>query len=185
MKIKIFLLLQCIYLNAQEIYTFGIPLSSKPSKYSYIKDTEKKLDPYTGIWKYDFNEKSILIEVKKEDKVLDREDLIYRDFLVIRYEIKDKNGKIIESTLGKTFNNRRFKIQMRVFNYEVNKLMGIFFGGVCGLGRGFVYLGEPKNNQMTWTYFSDTILITDDMIDKCKGEVNLPQGEDLIFTKIE
>lgn len=183
--VVILIMLLSLQIKAQDTYSLWKVSSSKVPKYSYLKDIEKIFDSYIGIWKGEFDDKKVIIVASKEEKVLDKDRLVYRDKLVIRYEIKDKNGKIIESTLGKTFNNRRFKIQMRVFNYEVNKLMGIFYGGVCGLGRGFVYLGEPKNNKMTWTYFSDTILITDDMIDKCQGDVNLPQGEDLIFTKVE
>lgn len=185
MKSLIILLtiLLSLQFNSQNTYSlWQLPVSQVP-KYSYFKDIEKIFDPYIGEWEGEFDGKKVIIIVNKEEKVLDKEDLVYRDIVIIRYKVKDRKGKIIENTLEKVFNNKRFKIEMLGIREDINKLMGIFYGGVCGLGRGFVYLGEPKNNQMTWTYFSDTILITDDMIDKCQGEVNLPQGEDLIFTK--
>lgn len=185
MKLFIFLpaILLGIHLNAQQVYPFGY---TNIPKYSYSKDTEKILDPYIGIWKHSFNEKKIIIEIKKEEKVLDKNDLIYKDKLVIRYEIKDKNGKIIESTLGKTFNNSNFKIEMRIFRNDINKLMGIFYGGEkCLLGMGFVYLSKFSEKKISWSYQAGYKHHTMDNNENCEGDINIPQGENLIFVKVE
>lgn len=175
-------ILLSLQISAQDTYSLWKVSSSKVPKYSYLKDIEKRFDPYIGTWQGDFNGKKVVIVANKE-KVLDEKTLIYRDKLVIRYEIRDKSGKIIESTLGKEFHNRRFKIEAWVFREDLNKMMGVFYGGKCNLGIGPVYLGLPNGNKMTWSYRASTILLTDDMVDKCTGDVNLPEAEGLVFTK--
>lgn len=177
----VLLILLGVQIDAQQVYPLNTSALDVP-KYSYIKDIEKKFDPYIGKWKWSYGDKEVNIVIIKEEKVLDDTYSIYRDQLIIKYEVKNKNRGVVESTLYKNyFHNREFLI--RLWGFNENKLMGVFYGGICGLGRGFVYLGPPNSNRMTWSYKGSVLYLTKDMVDKCPGEVHLPEGEDLVFIK--
>ncbi|MDY3344764.1 hypothetical protein PG326_07065 [Riemerella anatipestifer] len=152
-------------------------------KGSYMKDLNNELNSYVGRWKTVYNGKEITLITTKEYKVPFL-DYYYRDIIVVRYEIKDTtNGNILESTLNKIFINSKYKIEgFRIDNNE-NNLRCIFFGGNCNLGNGYVFLKKQGNNQLLWSYYPQAIHVTSQNEKECRGEIYLPEGENIVFTR--
>lgn len=155
--------------------------------YSYFRDVDNTLFPYVGTWKYTYNGRQIILIISKEERVFTEDNFnkkkYYTDRLIGRYEVRDSSGKVLETTLQNDFKNKDLMIQGRIFEPETSKLMMIFYGGKCGIGNGFIRLSKSSNNQLSWTYFPQYILVTERNENECKGDVYLPQGENLIFTK--
>ncbi|WPC10020.1 hypothetical protein LEQ04_03780 [Riemerella anatipestifer] len=71
------------------------------------------------------------------------------------------------------------------FRIEENtgRLICIYYGKQCSLGNGFVYLKKQGNNQLLWSYYPQAIHVTSQNEKECKGEIYLPEGENIVFTR--
>lgn len=186
--ILILLILVGGLLNSQQVgnvYPLNHPIENV-KEYSYFKDMNKILAPYVGTWKYTYKDRQITLILVKEEKILEQQynnKMYYTDRLLGRYEIKDSTGKVLETTFHKNFQDKRWMIEGGVIEPETSKFMMVFYGGKCNLGNGLIRLSKPSNNELSWTYFPQAIIVTNETKDQCKGEVYLPIGENLIFTK--
>ena len=155
--------------------------------YSYFRDIDNTLSPYVGTWKYTYNGRQIILVINKEERVFTEDDFnkkkYYTDRLVGRYEVRDGSGKVLETTLKSDFKDINLMIKGGVIEPETSKFMMYFTGAKCGLGNGIIRLSKSSNNQLSWTYFPQYILVSETNKEECKGEVYLPIGENLIFTK--
>lgn len=90
--IYIFSLLISCYTLAQEYplntSSFDIP------DHAYIKDTNNEYDKYVGVWKGDWNGKTVYLELKKVKLFRDGIHPYYRDQLLGERKIVDANGNI-------------------------------------------------------------------------------------------
>lgn len=173
------------FIRRNREYPLNYPIESV-KEYSYFKDLDKILDPYVGTWKYTYKDRQITLVLIKEERVLEQQynnKMYYTDRLLGRYEIKDNTGRILETTLKSDFKNINLMITGGVIEPETSKFMMYFTGAKCGLGNGIIRLSKLSNNQLSWTYFPQYILVIERNENECKGEVHLPIGENLIFTK--
>ncbi|MRM86731.1 hypothetical protein D1Z98_09890 [Riemerella anatipestifer] len=71
------------------------------------------------------------------------------------------------------------------FTIEENtgRLICIYYGKQCSLGNGFVYLKKQGNNQLLWSYYPQAIHVTSQNEKECRGEIYLPEGENIVFTR--
>ncbi|MBT0551726.1 DUF6705 family protein [Riemerella anatipestifer] len=168
--------------TAQNVYPMRTSALDTP-RGSYMKDLNNELNPYVGRWKTVYKGKEITLIATKEYKVPFL-DYYYRDIIVVRYEIKDTtNGNILESTLNRTLNDDKYKISGFKTAEADDRLRCVFFGGNCNLGNGFVFLKRQGNNQLLWSYYPQAILVTSQNEKECKGEIYLPEGENIVFTR--
>ncbi len=64
----------------------------------YIKDTQNQLDPYIGTWKYEDNEKSMILKIQKVPMFYNRIGEYYKDELLVTYKYI-KNGSVVVDNL--------------------------------------------------------------------------------------
>ncbi|WP_018674790.1 DUF6705 family protein [Riemerella columbina] len=185
---KIFLLIIALLLHtnctAQNIYPLNTSALNKPQG-SYFKDINNELNPYIGKWKTAIGNKLIMIKIFKRYKApiefLSKN--YYQDMIVIQYEIKDKNGNLLETTLNNPIENKRSLISGFTIEEDTGRLICVYYGKQCSLGNGFVYLKKQGNNQLLWSYYPQAILVTKENENKCSGEIYLPEGENIVFTR--
>lgn len=170
------------YFHAQQVYPLNTPPYQTPNN-SYFKDFNNELDPYIGKWKASFKEKTTILVVEKQVKAAfyryNRN--FFQDRLLIRYEVTDKNGNILESTIDKDFTKDSYLLLRGYKIDEKGRVISIFYGGKCNLGNGLVYLQKTNDKQFLWSYYPQGILVTD--LDECNGNIYLPEAENLVFTK--
>lgn len=154
---------------------------------SYFKDINNEFDYYLGTWSASFQDKSITLHVTKEIKVpfkMWKKDF-YRDQIRVRYEIKNSNGAILESSLNKDFTND-IGLSIKGLKTQSNGslLNLIFAGGNCNVGIGTIVFKRKSNTQFSWGYYPGTTT-RDDI--NCPPNLDytiyLPETENLIFTK--
>ncbi|WPC10021.1 hypothetical protein LEQ04_03785 [Riemerella anatipestifer] len=90
--------------TAQGVYPLNTSALNIPEG-SYFKDINNELNTYTGKWKTVVGNKITVINISKRNKVpikfLGKN--YYQDMVDVRYEMKDINGKVLESTLETPF----------------------------------------------------------------------------------
>jgi hypothetical protein len=156
---------------------------------SYFKDINNELDPYVGIWKASFENKMITLSIVKESKRPYESwgKNFYKDQLIMKYEIKDSTGFILQSNLNTNYteSNLKYFIQSLGTNIKGNNEVDFLFsGGNCGVGLGFIYVKKINTNQFDWSYYPGTTTRNDK---NCPPNMDytiyLPETENLIFTK--
>ncbi|MBT0553194.1 DUF6705 family protein [Riemerella anatipestifer] len=182
-KILLLVIVLLLHTNctAQNVYPLNTSVIDIP-KGSYMKDLNNELNPYVGRWKTVYNGKEITLTATKEYRIPFLE-YYYQDMIIVRYEIKDINGKILESTLETPLNGKRLMISGFTIEENTGRLICIYYGKQCSLGNGFVYLKKQGNNQLLWSYYPQAILVTSQNEKECKGEIYLPEGENIVFTR--
>lgn len=78
-------------------YTFAQEYPLKTSSfdvppYGYIKDTNNEYDKYLGLWKGEWNGKTLYIELKKVKRLYNEVEPFYRDEIMGERKIIDANG---------------------------------------------------------------------------------------------
>ncbi|MRM86672.1 DUF6705 family protein [Riemerella anatipestifer] len=170
--------------TAQGVYPLNTSALNIPEG-SYFKDINNELNTYTGKWKTVVGNKITVINISKRNKVpikfLGKN--YYQDMVDVRYEMKDINGKVLESTLETPLNGKRLMISGFRIEENTGRLICIYYGKQCSLGNGFVYLKKQGNNQLLWSYYPQAIHVTSQNEKECKGEIYLPEGENIVFTR--
>jgi hypothetical protein len=167
-----------------------LPLNNLPSNSltnSYFKDLNNELDPYSGTWIAFYQGRTIKLIINKEIKIpFEQWDKsFYRDRLVVRYEIKDISGSVLQSTLNKDFTNYRSLIIRSLRTLENNSVVQLLFsGGNCSVGIGEIKFQKISATQFSWSYYPGTTTRND--INCPPGldyKIYLPETENLVFTK--
>ncbi|MRM95256.1 hypothetical protein D1Z98_09885 [Riemerella anatipestifer] len=188
-KILLLVIVLLLHTNctAQNVYPLNTSTSTlKLPLDSYIKDLGNEFAPYVGTWKAIHNGNTITLDIKKQVRVSTKyfDKSFFRDLLFISYEVRDINGRLLESTLGKGFTiDSKNKIEGLTIDRELSRVNCIYYGKQCSLGNGFVYLKKQGNNQLLWSYYPQAILVTSQNEKECKGEIYLPEGENIVFTR--
>ncbi len=91
-----------------------LPLSTKSSDIplnSYIKDIDNQLGGFEGIWKGDWNNKTLTIIFKKAKyyDTLSQKNPYYTDLLYGRFQVREVNGKILFDNLSNQDVNSKVK----------------------------------------------------------------------------
>lgn len=154
---------------------------------SYLKDQNNKLDSYIGIWTASFQNKQIKLVIDKEIKVpfLQWSKSYFRDQVIIRYEIKDSNNNILQSTINKNFSN---DIELRINSIKFidnnTVLQLLYSGGKCNVGIGEIKLKKIDNSTFYWNYYPGTTTLNDvNCSPNFDYNIYLPQNENLVFVK--
>ncbi|HCA07881.1 DUF6705 family protein [Chryseobacterium sp.] len=177
----VFIVFSC---KAQQVLPLSTSAFSSPNN-SYFKDLNNELDSYVGIWQATFKEKTILLKVTKELKVpfeiWGKNN--FKDRLLVRYEVKNNSGTVLESSLNNDFNNK-IKLLIEGSEIESNLVTLIFAGGNCSVGIGNITLKKINNTQFYWNYFPGTTTLNDiNCSPNLDYNIYLPETENLIFTK--
>ncbi|MCY1661418.1 DUF6705 family protein [Chryseobacterium sp. SL1] len=178
-------LLSC---KAQQV----LPLNSSEldtSVNSYFKDLNNELEPYIGNWKAVYQGKTVLLKITKESKrsFTIEDKTFYRDAIIVKYEVKDSTGQILQSTLNSDFATSNLKNIILSLgtnlnsNNEVNLLYG---GGNCNVGMGDIVFKKIDSNHFYWNYYPGTTTRNDITCPpNLDYNIYLPETENLIFTK--
>lgn len=153
----------------------------------YVKDFDNELDPYLGTYKATFegNETTLFI-TKEENRPTRRMNKnFYRDVLSIRYIVKNQSGLIIQNTQNMNLNDQsKFNILSIGTTPSLGIITFIYDGTNCGIGWGDIYLKKINNNQISWEYIPDSLVIDSATCPPgTDKKVYLPVTKDLIFTK--
>ena len=178
-------LTQC---HAQQILplntsTFNIPAGT------YFKDLNNEFGYYLGSWKGNYQDKIITLSiVKVNNKPFEMWDRsYYHDQIIVRYEIKNINGNILQSTLNSSFNEENdvhLLIESSGTEANGNVLKLLFAGGNCSVGIGEIILKKINNTQFYWSYYPGTTTRNDITCPpNLDYNIYLPETENLIFTK--
>lgn len=173
--------------NAQ-IYPLNTFFEDVPN-YSYMKDLDNLLSPYVGTYKatYDGNETTLYIT--KEDKMLTdygpNDKKYYEDVLHIKYTVKKiSSGVILQDTRNPIDPKRNKIISIGTNTLDNNSVELIHFGGACEIGGGNIKLRKPSANQISWSYYPDSLLLNvADCPLSIDRKIYLPDVENLIFIK--
>lgn len=171
--------------KAQQVFPLNASTQNIPSG-SYIKDLNNDLDFYIGTWMSTYRGKTVKLiitkEIKRPYELLGKS--LFEDIISIRYEVRDQNNNVLESTLNYNFgSSKKYVIESNGLNYT-NDLNLIYGGTDCKIGRGFLIFKKNGSNQFLWSYKSRTIFVTDGSCPNYDNiHVYLPETENLIFTK--
>ena len=172
--------------KAQQIIPLNTSAFRTPSN-SYFKDLNNEFDQYVGTWTSSYQGKNIKLVINKELKVPFEmwDKFFFRDRLLVRYELKDINGVILQSTLNKDFtNDGTLSIEGLITQENGNIVHLIFSGGNCSVGIGEIKFQKISATQFSWSYYPGTTT---------RNDINCPPGldykiylletENLVFTK--
>lgn len=180
------LFLGIISCKSQQVLPLNNSVINSPVN-SYLKDLGNELDFYVGTWKANFQDKIITLSVTKElhkpFEMLGKN--YFQDQLIVRYEIKNTNGNIMQSSLSKNFDND-VKLLIESSNTEMNGSLVnlIFAGGNCSVGIGEIILKKMNTIQFSWNYYPETTRRNDITCPPSLDyNIYLPETENLVFTK--
>ncbi|WP_185205946.1 DUF6705 family protein [Chryseobacterium sp. C3] len=156
---------------------------------SYFKDINNELDFYVGNWKANFQNKTMILKITKAlhrpFEMLDKN--YFQDQLIIRYEIKDINESVLQTTLNRSFTDQNdVKLLIESSGTESNgDIVNLLFaGGNCSVGIGEIILKKINNTQFYWSYYPGTTTRNDITCPpNLDYNIYLPETENLIFTK--
>lgn len=155
---------------------------------SYLKDLNNELGPYVGTYQATIDGNQITLYITKQDHTyFDLGDTkFYKDVLIIRYTIKNSSG-ILQSTQNENFTSMKEKnlIHSRGIRSNLDMIVFSYNGTNCDIGWGTIYLKKISDTQISWRYYAETVATSHD---RCPPNVDkstyLPEGENLIFTKL-
>ncbi|MFC4687018.1 DUF6705 family protein [Epilithonimonas pallida] len=157
---------------------------------TYFKDLNNELDPYVGTWKATFQGKTITLVVTKELKrpyaILGKNFL--KDIIIIRYEVKDSNANILQTTLPEAYlagdRVRNLIMSLGTNLNSNNELNLVYAGGNCSVGLGEIIIKMINSTQFSWNYSPGTTVRNDiDCPPNQDYNIYLPETENLVFTK--
>ena len=186
---KLFLIfsIACIIsCQAQQILPLNTSAFDSPTN-SYFKDLNNEFDQYIGIWTAAYKGKSIKLIITKQLKVPFEmwDKSFFKDMLIVRYEIKNKVGNILESTLNKDFSNDgKLSMEGLMTQENGNVVRLIFSGGNCSVGIGEIIFKKISSTQFYWNYYPGTTTMNDiDCPPDRDYTIYLPETENLVFKK--
>ncbi|REC63328.1 hypothetical protein DRF65_06665 [Chryseobacterium pennae] len=188
-QVYIFLVL-CLGLiscKAQQVLPLNTSDYSSPTN-SYFKDLDNELSPYIGTWKSIFQNKTIILNITKEIKRPYSEwgKSFFSDVLIVKYEIKDSNGNILQTTLNNTYHpNAAIKNLILSLGTKADGQIDLLYaGGNCSVGIGDIIFKKLSSTQFSWNYYPGTTTRNDITCPPDKDyTIYLPETENLIFTK--
>ncbi|HCA07880.1 DUF6705 family protein [Chryseobacterium sp.] len=173
--------------KAQQTYPLSVSDYDAISN-SYFKDLNEELTPYIGVWESNFHNKTIKLVVNKEIKRPYTEwgKSFFSDILIIRYEIKDSNGSVLQTTLNNIYQPGG-KVKNLIMSLGVNQngeINFLYAGGNCNVGMGDVLVKNINNIQFHWSYQPGATTSNDITCPpNLDYTIYLPVTENLVFTK--
>lgn len=165
------LLISMSYKAQQQI----LPLETKGWSIEgvYYKDLNNELDPYIGMWKGTFDNKTFTITFSKV-KLHEPLGNYDQDRLVGKYKMQDANGLELYSTYNLLDN--KSKVTSLGFVEQTNHTkLRLLFSDLCIEGEIHLSFDNTAKTQMHFKYFTKQTLITDDS--GCAPYNEMPRGE--------
>ncbi|OPC00740.1 hypothetical protein BAS10_00445 [Elizabethkingia meningoseptica] len=167
-----------------------LPLSSSVNQIKegvYLQDIDGILPLFTGTWVANFENNQIVLKLDKVEnysvKFLNTN--YTSDVLLLRYAIKDSQGKEVYSNLNKDLADKSV-INSLVSSAPPNKLIGfIYKGEECGIGAGHIFLTYIDSTHIKWEYNSTGGIIDPNRCPEYTPNIKsyIPRSLDLTFTK--
>ena len=170
--------------KAQVVYPLNTFYDDIP-KGSYIKDINNDLDSFIGLWKVNYDQKEILISVKKiiKKNIVIANNNFYADILQLTYTIKDINtGKILQENMASNLG----KYYSESFYYNPNtKIVYLSYDGSdCGVGWGQIDLKLLNETNLLWSYVANSSILTNkNCPDNSNIKIYLPVTKNLVFVR--
>ncbi|HCA05764.1 MULTISPECIES: DUF6705 family protein [unclassified Chryseobacterium] len=175
--------------KAQQTFSLNTSDYDAPNN-SYFKDINNELDNYVGNWDSNFQNKiirlSIFKEIKRPYKAWGKD--FFQDILIVKFEIKDLSGNVIQSTLNNSYalnENVRNIIMSAAINLNGNNEINLVYaGGNCSVGKGEITFKKINNTEFYWSYYPGTSTRDDiNCPPNLDYNIYLPETENLVFTK--
>ncbi|MFC4687017.1 DUF6705 family protein [Epilithonimonas pallida] len=188
-KFIILFLLGIISCKSQQVYPLNASAFRTPTN-SYFKDLNNELDPYIGTWKGTFqgNTTTLIItkELKRSYEMFGKN--FFEDVLIIKYEVKDTNGNILQTSLNAVYptgGSVKYLIISTGTNRDSNNEVNLAYaGGNCGAGGGEIKFQKISNTQFYWSYYPGVTTRNDVTCPpNLDYHIYLPETENLVFTK--
>ena len=155
---------------------------------SYVKDLNNELPSFVGIYKANYQNNIITLNLNLENHKFINGVLnnYYIDLIKIEFRIESSNGLIFYDTQNQNIPQNELKHTIRSMWVEENgsKLL-LYYGGTnCGVGWGQIELTKSNSNQLSWKYEPNSTII-DDTTCPTGTDINiyLPVTQGLVFTK--
>ena len=122
---------------------------------SYEKDTNNELQNYEGIWKGEWNNKTIYITLKKITYKYDNTFKYYRDYLVAKFKVIDSNGVILFDNTS--LSDDQSKIEGGGFRKVDDKYSLIYIDmDLCERsGNILINFTDSTKTKLQWKYSQD------------------------------
>ncbi|AQX09675.1 hypothetical protein [Elizabethkingia ursingii] len=167
-----------------------LPLSSSIKQINncvYLKDVDNILPLFSGQWTANYEGGQVILALdERENYPVKFLDINYTsDVLLMRYAIKDSQGKEIYSTLNKDLADKSV-INSVVSSIPPNKMIGfIYKGEECGIGAGHIFLTQIDATHIRWEYRSTGGLIDSAKCTNYSPNIKsyIPRTLDLTFIK--
>lgn len=145
---------------------------------TYYKDLDNELNPYEGIWKGTFDNKTFEItftKVKLHEPIGNYD----QDRLIGKYKMLDNNGNELYSTYNLADQDAKvFSLGfVETTNHTKLRLM---FSDLCKEGEIHINFTNTQKTQLYWKYFTKQTLLTDNT--GCAPYNEMPRGE-FVLTK--
>lgn len=178
-------LIQC---NAQQVLPLNTSTLNVPAG-THFKDLNNEFDYYLGTWKSNYQNKIITLSITKvNNKPFEMwSKNYYHDQIIVRYEIKNTNGIVLQTTLNRIFsdeNDVHLLIESSGTESNGNILNLLFAGGNCSVGIGEIILKKINSTQFYWSYYPGSTTRNDITCPPSLDyTIYLPETENLVFTK--
>ncbi len=147
MKTIVFLLLILATSCKAQIYPLNTGISDLPPN-AYLKDLNNELDKYVGLWKGNWNGKTLYLELKKvKYHYEDNNYPLFVDMILGERKIINANGNV---EIDRIANFDLTSPEIRGMFYDVNGDINFRFSpkNMC-LKQALLYIKSFTNNQMT------------------------------------
>ncbi|WP_419868945.1 DUF6705 family protein [Chryseobacterium sp. CT-SW4] len=143
--------------KAQE---YSLRTYSDVSSNSYLKDTNNELNSYEGVWKGNWDGKTIQIVFKKITYNYNENLEYYKDYLIGKFKVTDSNGSILFDNTNLSDNEA--KIKGGKFRKDDGKYSLIYLDfDLCGLnGNIKLNFADANKNSLQWNFSPMTDIIS-------------------------
>ncbi|MGD1319905.1 DUF6705 family protein [Chryseobacterium sp. 2R14A] len=154
---------------------------------AHVKDLNNELNPYIGTYKANYQGNEITLYITKEEdrptKLMNKN--FYNDVLSIRYIVKNSSGIILQNTQNMSLDDQSYFNILSIGTIPSSGSIAFIYDGTnCGIGWGDIHLKKINNNQISWKYLPDSLVIDEATCPTgTDKKVYLPVTKDLIFTK--
>lgn len=186
-NIILFLLILTVTISCKAQNIVPLNHSRNQPNYTYYKDLDNGLPQFVGIWQATVNGKTTRLRIDYINQKLIEllGDIYYRDVLIVRYEIKDGQGNILESNWNESLDN--YKIISHTFNVPNNRVRLGYEGGQCGVGEGLITMRKIDATHLIWDFNPNSSVVTSQNCPNYPSggiPIHLPyEPDNIVFTK--
>ncbi|SDD87884.1 DUF6705 family protein [Riemerella columbipharyngis] len=150
---------------------------------AYLKDTQNELSTYEGTWKGTWAEKTIYLTFKKQTRFYNTVLGIYKDFLIAKFKVLDKDNKILFDNTH--LSDKDAKIVGGKFRKKDGKYSFSYRDeDICDInGYITIYFTDNTKKKLQWDFYEGDNLITPDCRYYKAKEFPQPLPKSIVLTK--